>query len=298
MQRVLLTGAAGEIGSVLRTGLKGRYPILRLSHRRPIEDLDEGEEFRLANLDNFDEVAEAMSGVDAVIHMGGKAQEGTWDEVLSGNIIGTYNVFEAARQHGVKRVVFASSHHVGGYYRRGRDVAAEDVPRPDSRYGATKVFGEALARLYADKHGIGVVCLRIGSFQERPRNERMLSTWISFPDTVELVRCSLEAEPVHFEVAYGVSNNTRNWWRDNAAETLDYRPKDNAEDYAEEIMAGLSDTLDDAKPAVDFSGASMTQEAVMKAVTANTGAEPLAARAFQGGPLCAMEFTGDLSSID
>src|SRR5690606_37365717 len=173
MHRILLTGAAGEIGTVLRAGLKGLYPVLRLSHRRSIDDIEPGEEFRLARLDDLDEVMDAMQGVDAVVHMGGKAQEGEWDEVLPSNIIGAYNIFEAARRQGVRRVVFASSHHVIGYYRRGREVGPREAFRPDSRYAVSKVFGEALGRLYADKHGLNVVCLRIGSFQERPRNERM-----------------------------------------------------------------------------------------------------------------------------
>lgn len=295
MRRVLLTGAAGEIGSVLRAGLRGRYPALRLTDRRAIADPGPGEEARPADLASFEAVAAAMDGVDAVVHMGGKAQEGTWDEVLSANVVGTYNVFEAARRAGVGRVVFASSHHVIGYYRRGREVGPDDPPRPDSRYAVSKVLGEALGRLYADKHGMSVVCLRIGSFQERPRNKRMLSTWISHRDTVQLVRCALEAEDVRFEIAYGVSANTRGWWRDAAALRLGYRPQDDAEDYAAEIAAGLAAG---AAPSVDFSGASMARDAVLAAVTANTADEPAGARAFQGGPLCAMELVGDPSRIE
>lgn len=178
MSDVLLTGAAGEIGSVLRKGLSGRIPPMRLTDQRTIDGLESWENFRLARLECFEDIADSMEGIDAVIHMGGKAQEGNWDEVLSANILGTYNVFEAARQKGVKRVVFASSHHVIGYHRRGEMLGVNAPLRPDSRYAVSKIFGEALGRLYADKHGMSVICLRIGSFQSKPLNERMLSTWI------------------------------------------------------------------------------------------------------------------------
>jgi uronate dehydrogenase len=299
MGRILLTGAAGEIGLKVRESLRTHYPLIRLLHRRLITDIREGEEFCLANLESFDEVSRAMAGVDVVVHMGGKAQEGTWEVVLPSNIIGTYNIFEAARQRGVRRVVFASSHHVIGYYRRGRSIGPDDPPRPDSRYAVSKVFGEALGRLYADKYGLSVVCLRIGSYQERPLNVRMLSTWISPRDMVELVRCAIEAKDVHFETVYGVSANSRTWWADEAAVRLGYRPVDNAELFAAEILQAQEAAMQAHDAAdVDFSGASMDQADVLKAVRANTPVEPDSVGAFQGGPLCGMEFTGDISKTD
>ena len=163
-KRVLMTGADGVIGRVLREELRGVYPVLRLSHRRPFGDAGVGEEIILANLENYAEVDAAMEGVDAVIHLGGKAEEGTWEVVLQSNILGAYNTFEAARRHGVKRFVFASTNHLVGYHRRTRKLTVTDPPRPDCRYAATKVFGEALARLYADKHGMSVICMRIAHF--------------------------------------------------------------------------------------------------------------------------------------
>lgn len=269
MQRVLITGAAGRIGRVLREGLAGRYPVLRLSDIAPLGQPGRGEEIVPADLADLAQVEAAVRDVDAVVHLGGSPEEAPWAPILNNNIVGCYNLYEAARRAGVKRVVFASSNHTIGYYRRERRIAVDEPPRPDSRYGVSKVFGEALARLYADKHGIGAVCLRIGSFQPRPLNVRMLSTWISHRDTVHLVACSLEAPDVHFEVVYGVSANKRNWWDNPAAARLGYKPRDNAEDYAAEIFA---------------------QQAPED--------EPEIERLFHGGPFCGMEFTGDTDRID
>ncbi len=293
MQRVLLTGAAGRIGRMLRQGLRGRYPLLRLTDRFEMEPPGPGEEVVLANLENFHEIDAAMEGIDTVVHMGGKAEEGTWEVVHESNILGAYNTFEAARKHHVRRFVFASSLHVVGYYRRDQVIDATVPPRPDSRYGAAKVFGEALGRLYADKHAMSVICQRIGSFQERPLNERMLATWISHRDMLQLTRVCIEAPlDVHFEIVYGRSDNTRSFWDNSTAERLGYRPEDDAEDYAGEIMAA-ADAAGDGPAAVS---SSMTHEDVL-ALIAKGGKEPETARPFQGGPFCAMEFTGDLSKI-
>jgi uronate dehydrogenase len=210
-----------------------------------------------------------------------------------------YNTLDSACRHGVKRFVFASSHHAVGYYRRAEKIDGTVPPRPDSRYGAAKVFGEALCRLYADKYGMSTLCLRIGSFQPRPLNPRMISTWVSHRDMVQLTRVCLEAPlDVHFEVVYGVSGNDRSLWDNAAAERLGYKPEDNGEDYAEEILAEAAKAAAEApaEAAVAVSS-SMTHEDVVAAVEAKPGVEPENARLFHGGPFCGMEFTGDLSKI-
>ena len=297
--RVLMTGADGVIGRVLREALRGIYPILRLSHRRPFGDPKPGEEIMLANLENFDEVDAIMEGVDAVIHLGGKAEEGTWDVVLKSNILGAFNTFEAARRHGIKRFVFASTNHLIGYYRRDRKLTVSDPPRPDCRYAATKVFGEALARLYADKHGISTICMRIGSFQPRPLNVRMLSCWLSHQDMVQLARVCLDAPlDVHFEVVWGVSGNDRSWWDNTPAERLGYRPRDNSEDYAEEIFEAQRRAREQQAPSKSGTTDVADQAAVVSAIKAVQAYEPPAEGLFQGGPYCAMEFTGELDKID
>lgn len=268
MKRVLITGAAGAIGTALRAGLAGAYRPLRLSDIRPIAHLAADEEAVQADLTDIAAVVSLMSGIDCVVHLGGVPREGPWDAILQTNIVGTYNVFEAARKSGVKRVVFASSNHVIGFYRAQATVGTEDPVRPDSRYGVSKAFGEALARLYADKHGLSVACLRIGSFRPRPETQRQLATWVSPRDLCQLVRRCIDAAHFHYLVLYGISNNSRARWRNPHAARIGYVPQDNAEDYAGELGTSAQEN--------------------------GTGPDAV----FHGGEFCALDFTGDVSAID
>ena len=236
MKTILVTGGAGLIGTGLRENLKDRYR-LRLSDITPIEDLANGEEFVLADLKDLDAVKAAVEGVDAIVHMGAHANEGTWEQILNSNIIGTYNVLEAAKQAGVKRVIYASSVHAIGFYPRSQKIGVDVRVRPDSRYGVSKAFGEALGSLYADKYGLEVMALRIGNAFPEPIDERRLSIWTSHRDLAQLVTIGLELDELHYEIVYSVSNNSRSWWDNRNAERLGYRAQDNAEDWAEEIMA-------------------------------------------------------------
>lgn len=265
MNRILITGAAGAIGSALRTGLRGCYPLLRLSDVRDMAPADAGEELAPADLRNDAAVKAAMTGIDCVVHMGGIPVEAPWQGILEANIIGSYNVFEAARECGVKRVVFASSNHAVGFHRASRTIGIDVEPRPDSRYGVSKVYGEAMGRLYADKHGISVACLRIGSFRKEPADARQLSTWISPRDMVQLVRCCIDAPDYRYLVLYGVSNNTRSRWQNPHAARIGYVPQDNAEDYA----------------------AALAQKTASGA-----------AAEFHGGELCGLELTNKINNID
>jgi uronate dehydrogenase len=267
-QRILITGAAGGIGRVLREKLRGRYPAIRLSDVKPLGSAAPGEELVVADMQDIEAMERLMAGVGAVVHLGGTSVEAPWEPVLRNNIIGLYNVYEAARRQGVKRIVFASSNHVIGFYRREATVTAESPPRPDSRYGVSKMFAEGLGRLYADKHDMEIVNIRIGSFQEKPLNPRMLGTFISHRDMVQLVERCLEAKDVHFEIVYGVSRNTRNRWRDDFAARIGYNPEDDAEAHAVETLARMAPED-----------------------------EPPNERAFHGGPYCGMEFTGSLEKI-
>ena len=140
------------------------------------------------------------------------------------NIIGCYNLFEAARQAGVKRVVFASSNHAVGFYPRKRKIGTDVTVRPDSRYGVSKAFGEALGALYSDKHGMVVTCLRIGNVGPRPLDVRRLSIWISPEDLVQLFRIGLEHPDIRFDIVYGASDNAASWWDNSRARQLGYRP--------------------------------------------------------------------------
>ena len=236
MNRILITGAAGLIGRTLREGLRGRYPSLRLSDIAPLGPAGAGEEIAPADLTDMASVEAAMRDVDCVVHLGAIPGEDTWDKILPNNIVGTWNVFEAARRQGVRRVVYASSHHAVGFYRRDRDIDQTVVPRPDGIYGVSKVFGEAVGRLFADKHGLSVACLRIGAFRDKPTDRRLLYVWLSPRDAVQLVRCCIDAPDYHFITVYGISDNARSRYRNVGLEFLGYRPQDKAEDYAADIV--------------------------------------------------------------
>jgi uronate dehydrogenase len=269
-QRILILGAAGTIGRAVREGLRGRYRLMRLADIVPQAPAEPGEECIDAELTNMAALATAMDGIDCVVHLAGvsvEPDERQWEQVLPANIVGTHNVFEAARQAGVQRVVYASSHHAIGFYRREDTIPASVAPRPDSFYGVSKVFSEAMGRLYADKFGLNVVSLRIGAYRPEPTEPRHLWVWISPRDMVELIRCSIEAPSIHYCVAYGVSANDRSFWDNREAAALGYAPRDNAEDFAARILA-------DASP------------------------EDPSAAPFHGGWYCAMDFAGDLSAID
>src|SRR3954466_511694 len=230
--RVLMTGARGQIGSALRPALRANVEELRLSDLSEIDDLVAPETSVAADLTDFDAVARAVDGVEVVIHLGAVPDEAPFEQIAGPNLHGAYHVFEACRRAGVKRVVYASSSHATGMYPVGVPLDGSYPPRPDGLYGASKVFGEALGRMYVDRFGLSVVCLRIGSFQPRPRERRELSTWLSYADGVRLVRAAVTAG-VDFGVVYGGSNNTRRWWP--ADTEIGFTPVDDAEVYAAEL---------------------------------------------------------------
>src|ERR1700722_13436668 len=186
MPRILMTGASGGIGTSLRKLLPPIYPDLLLSDLKAPSDLGAHEKFKAAELSDPAQVEAICEGVDGILHFGGYSVEGPWDNILQSNIIGCYNLFEAARKKGVKRIVFASSNHAVGFYPRHHRIGTDVTPRPDSRYGVSKVFGEAVGALYADKHGLKVTCLRIGNFGEKPLDHRRLSIWLKPEDLVQL----------------------------------------------------------------------------------------------------------------
>jgi uronate dehydrogenase len=267
MNKVLITGAAGGIGRMIRPLLRGVYPVIRLSDIAEIAP-EAGEEFVPADLADMTAVERICAGVDGVIHLGASSVEDRWEPILNNNIVGCYNLFEAARRQSVSRVVFATTNHVAGFYRRQRTIDHTVMPRPDSRYGVSKAFGEALGRMYADKYGLRVLNIRIGNVDQRPVDRRRLSIWISPRDLVQLMRIGLEHPDLHFEVVYGISDNARAWYDNGNALRLGYAPADRAEDHAREA------TEADLALAPDPIG-----------------------EQFQGGGFCTMEFTGDVSRI-
>jgi uronate dehydrogenase len=235
MRRVVVTGAAGRIGSVLRAGLRDQVELLRLVDQAPLGSPAPNEELVHADIGDLAAMERAVDGMDAVVHLAGVPEEDAFEPILQANIAGTYNVFEAARRRGCRRVVYASTSRVTGFYPQQQRVDPEMPVRPDTWYAVSKVFGEALGRFYADRFGLEVVCVRIGAFEERPSESRHLSTWLSPRDAVQLFRCCLTAPDVGLVTLYGVSANRRSWWDTSAHERLGYRPQDDAERYAAEV---------------------------------------------------------------
>ena len=185
IQRLLITGAAGNLGRVARKAFAGAYPTLRLSDRNDLGPLKPGEEGVVCELGDREAVEKLLEGVDAVIHFGGQPDDSAgMDAVLNANIHGAVNLWEAARKAGTQRILFASSNHSIGFHRRTSKIDHLVQKRPDGHYGLSKAFGEDLARFYADKHGIKAFCMRIGSCFPEPVDARMLKTYLSYGDLV------------------------------------------------------------------------------------------------------------------
>jgi uronate dehydrogenase len=277
VKRVLLTGASGAIGSRLRKLLAAHYelvltdlappPALEPQETLPNETLPQ-ETFIAADLADAAAIERAVAGAEGIVHLGGLSSEAPWEAILRCNIVGTYNLFEAARKHGVKRVVFASTNHVMGFYPREQTIGVQALPLPDTRYGVSKAFGEALGALYAHKHGLGVLCIRIGNVSDAPVDERQLAIWLKPEDLVSLIRIGLEREGLVYETVYGMSDNARAWWNNSRAHELGYKPEGRSEEFATQALAAQALLPPD-----------------------EVGA------AFQGGSFCSQEFEGLLSHI-
>ncbi len=243
---ILITGASGAIGKTLRVGLRKDCSLMRLTDIRDLEPAGPGEECVQADLSDLDAIVRLCTGVDAIVHLGGVLGairesgrvigETSWETVLQSNIAGTYNIFEAARRQGVKKVVYASSIHAHGFYRTTTRVGLDSPPRPDTRYGLSKAFGEAAGRYFADKFGVQVVALRIATFKQRPTLIRDLATWLSPGDMIELARCALDFPDTHFDVLWGVSANKRSLYDNPNALRYGYFPKDDSEHYRESLL--------------------------------------------------------------
>jgi uronate dehydrogenase len=235
MKTILMTGAAGRIGSFMRAELAGKYK-LRLSDIQPVKNLKPGETFMRADIASMKDALRITKGVDAVVHFGGQSGEHDWEHILNANIIGFHNTLEAARRNGVKRFLVATSNHAVGFYPVKQTIDHTVYPKPDSRYGVSKVFNEALSSLYADRYGMEMFCMRIGNVNTAPIDRRRLAIWISPRDMAQLVTIGIERPKLKFEVVYGISDNKRAWFDNANARRLGFRPKDRSEAYAKAIL--------------------------------------------------------------
>jgi uronate dehydrogenase len=258
MATILITGAAGRIGTMLRPRLARPGRTLRLLDVVPV-DAGPGEEAVTASVTDTAAMTGACRGADAIIHLGGIPSEAPWDRILDVNINGTHVVFEAARRAGVPRVIFASSNHAVGFTPKSEfPVPDYAFPAPDTYYGVSKVAGEALAALYSRRHGMDAICVRILSCFPRPLTARMLSTWLSPDDAGRLFEACLTAPSPGFRVVFGVSANTRGGWVSLAeARSLGYEPQDDAEAFAAEVIADHGE-LDPADPVARYLGGEFT----------------------------------------
>lgn len=251
--RILLTGAAGNLGRQLRPRLKRYCDKLRLSDRADLGAAAPDEELVQADLADQAAVHQLLEGVDAVVHMGGISTEQAWSAIRDANISGMVHLYEAARAHSVKRIVFASSNHVTGFYRQDEVISPKDPIRPDGLYGLSKAFGEGLAQLYWDRFGIETVSLRIGSSFPAPRDRRMLATWLSYDDAERLIMAALSAPVVGHSIVYGVSDNPLTWWDNTPAQHVGFRPQDSSEAFRAEIEQRQS-VIDTSDPATRYQG--------------------------------------------
>jgi uronate dehydrogenase len=239
--RVLLTGAAGGLGKVLRKSLTPSAAHLRLSDREGLTALGPQEEVAIGDLADADFVLRLVRDVDAVVHMGGAVgSELPFEEVLQTNIRGLTHLYEACRVAKVRRVIWGSSNHAIGFYPRSQHLDAGVMPRPDSLYGVSKLYGEAIAQYYWDKFSLETVSIRIGSCFPKPTDLRMLSTWQSYRDFSHLIDCCLRAPRVEHTIVYGVSNNDSRLWDNRMAAHLGYQPVDNAESFRAELESSPS----------------------------------------------------------
>ena len=251
--RLLLTGAAGGLGQALRPRLKANCKILRSADRVAFGLAGEQEELVLADLADASAVMGMMQGVDAVVHLGGVSTEAAFEPILQANILGVYNLYEAARKQGVKRIVFASSNHVTGFYKQSETINASHPPRPDSLYGVSKAFGEDLSRFYFDRYGIETACVRIGSSFPEPKDRRMLATWLSFDDLHRLITACLTTPVLGHSIIFGMSNNAVTWWDNSQANHIGYKAQDSSDVFKDAVYA-RTPAPDVTSPVAQFQG--------------------------------------------
>lgn len=264
LERILMTGAAGGVGQLLRPLLQPMAAEIRLADIAPISDLRDGEEYVELDVADADAVNAAVQGCDAIIHLAGVSVEKAWSKIRPANIDGVYNLYEAARANGKPRIVFASSNHVIGFHTQETYLDDTAAPRPDGLYGVSKCFGEAMASMYHDKFGIETAIVRIGSCFPEPANLRMLSTWLSAADFARLIERCLTVPRLGCPIIYGVSANDSVWWDNSSVSYLGWKPRDNSEIFRDKVAAS-GERPGPEDPAAKYQGGLFTQDPIYKA---------------------------------
>lgn len=237
--KMALTGAAGGLGTVIRREYIGRGADLRSSARKPLVPLRDGEDLCIADLRDPEAIDRLLNGVEVLIHMAGTSVERPLEEIIDNNLRGLVALYEGARRQNVRRIIFASSNHTIGMYRvnEPQPLQLDCMLRPDGFYGLSKVWGESIARMYWDKHGIESLCVRIGSCVPEPNEPRHLSTWLAYEDLFQIIDLAISTPHLGFRTLWGVSANTRAYWDNAQAASFGYKPACNAEDWAAAILA-------------------------------------------------------------
>jgi uronate dehydrogenase len=274
--RVLVTGAAGSRGTVVRSGMVDRGHDVSGLDRVPEPEGFTGRWFTAdcADPDAVEAVFAALAhagGVEAVVHLAGIPSEASLPVELESHVVTAAALLDAMVAHGVTRILYASSNHAVGRTPRSELLGVDVRPRPDTFYGVAKVAAEALLSLYVDRHGIDAVAARIGSFLPQPDSPRALSTWLSHDDAVRMVEAALTTPDPGFAVLYGISDNTRGWWDLEPGRRLGYHPQDDAERFADHVLATSADPRRDEVEAAHVGGPLATAAFVRPALDA-TGA--------------------------
>ena len=270
--RLLLTGAAGGIGRAIRHRVAEFAQHVRISDLPGVLPGDSAPHEELVPCDLADRQAvDALAAdCDAIIHLGGVSVERPFEEILEANIKGVFNLYEAARRHGVMRVIFASSNHVTGFYRQDEKIDAHAPKRPDGYYGLSKSFGEDTAQFYFDRYGIETVSIRIGSVFPEPKDRRMMASWLSYDDLHDLLRRSLFTPGVGHTIVFGASANALTWWDNRHAAVLGFEPRDSSEQFRAKVEAAPPPAADD--PVAVLQGGVFTQAGPFEPVEGNGSA--------------------------
>lgn len=245
LEKLLITGAAGALGKMIRPRLEKIAKSLRVSDLHEFALNGDHEELMIGNLVDTEFMNRLLQDCDGVVHLGGISIEQPFDPILQANVIGVHNLYQAAKKAGQPRILFASSNHTIGYHSVSERLDALSPIMPDGFYGVSKVFGEAMASMYFNKEGQETAIVRIGSCFPEPKDHRMLSTWFSPDDFISLIEMVFKVETLGCPIIYGASNNDEGWWDNSKTESLGWKPKDNAEEFRAKLDATIP------KPAPD-----------------------------------------------